>query len=62
MELFVAIMIYLGILTPEASAQISAEELNMLVSQNHTVIENIAQDPQNPFVTGSGLEIDRRED
>jgi hypothetical protein len=45
MELFVAILISLGFITPDAAYSMSAPELNQYVATQQTAIDQAIQDP-----------------
>lgn len=62
MELFISILMFFGLLSPEQATTMSDAELNAVVSANQQVIEQ-AMDSNDPQA-GAALEfiIDRRED
>ena len=62
MELFIAILMYLGILSPEASSNMSAAEMEYLLNCNQDAINCVLQDPGHVEAVSAGFEIDRRED
>ena len=63
MEMFIAILMYLGLLSPDAAHSMSDAEMQMMVNANHAVIEH-AQTNENTMEAAAALEfmIDRRED
>lgn len=63
MELLIAILVYFGIVSPDATSTMSAAEMDYLIQQNKTVIEQTMKDPSTlEAVAGGGIIIDRRED
>jgi hypothetical protein len=62
MEFIVAIMIYLGILSPEATTQMSQAEMDMLIQQNQQSIQMVMSDPYQVQAVNDAHIIDRRED
>lgn len=63
MELLIAILVYFGIVSPEASVNMSQAEKDYLIMSNQQLIQQSLQDPS--VVQGastSQIIIDRRED
>lgn len=45
MELFIAILMYFGVVTPDAIAAMSNADANFLISSNQELINTTLQDP-----------------
>lgn len=61
MELFIAILIYTGVMTPDSVAAATNADLQFMVDQNRPVIEQVMLDPV-AVQAASTLSIDRTED
>jgi len=61
MELFIAILMYLGMLSPNSVGNASTADLNAMVNCNQSIINQVMQDPTTVQAAGD-LIIDRRED
>ena len=62
MELFVAVMIYLGIVSPDATSTMTQAEFNYLMQCNQDAIHQVMQDPSQTQAINDAFLIDRRED
>lgn len=63
MELLIAILVYFGVVSPDATATMSQAEKDYLIMSNQTVIQQTMKDPSTlEAVSGGGIIIDRRED
>lgn len=63
MELLIAILVYFGIVTPDATATMSQVEKDYLLMQNQTLIQQTMQDPGTLEAASTGqIIIDRLED
>ena len=63
MELLIAILMYLGVVTPQATATMSDAEMNNLINSNQQLIEQSLSDPWLvEAAASSDFAIDRRED
>ena len=61
MELLIAILMYLGMLSPDVATTASSSDLDLMVQSNRQVIEQVCSDPVVVQAAGD-LIIDRRED
>jgi len=62
MEFLVAVMVYLGILSPTATTNMTQAEMDMLIMQNQAAIQCVMSDPQQCNAVNDAFIIDRRED
>lgn len=63
MELLIAIMMYFGIITSDATFSMSTAEIEFMYQQNKTLIDQASQDPGTVEAATTGqIIIDRRED
>lgn len=63
MELLIAILVYFGIVSPDATSTMTQAEMDYLINSNKTVIEQSLQDPGTLEAASTGqIIIDRRED
>ncbi|RPI66955.1 MAG: hypothetical protein EHM43_10355 [Ignavibacteriae bacterium] len=63
MELLIAILVYFGIVSPDATATMSQAERDYLLMQNQTLIQQTMKDPATiEAASTSGIIIDRLED
>lgn len=63
MELLIAILVYFGVVSPDATASMSQAERDYLIMSNKALIEQSLQDPSTLEAASSGqIIIDRRED
>jgi hypothetical protein len=62
MELLIAILVYFGIVSPDATSTMSQAEIDYLTSQNKTLIEQTLKDPGTVEASTGQIIIDRLED
>jgi hypothetical protein len=63
MELLIAILVYFGIVSPDATSTMTQAEMDYLIMCNQTVIQQSMQDPSTIQAASTGqIIIDRRED
>ncbi len=62
MELLIAILVYFGIVAPDATATMSQAEKDYLIMSNQSVIQQSLQDPSTVQAASGQIIIDRRED
>lgn len=63
MELLIAILVYFGVVSPDATSTMSQADKEFLIMTNQPLIQQTMQDPAKmEAISGGGIIIDRRED
>ena len=62
MEILIAILMYLGILSPEATTSMSSAELDYLIQSRQDAIHQVLTDESACQSAADAYTIDRRED